>query len=266
MKRIEFIAPVEAMRGNLSGAQKGLEYPANDNKAYESPLGSTNYARNYRPSFIGAKRASDGLKYFAVKTKTATHVSAKSKKQMALMGGAGAIIAAVLRTPAIRLRVEAAYGYEKSTMTTQAKSLRDFMTIEIMKGLSLKRPTVFSARESISSNIVLVNPWVSGTTPQGAVEVPVSNESLVRFWGELANNPIEFEVETIGKGVAHQGDTIEALEAAETYNVLDIQVNDGYAILGTGDGWLTLNGVYVDSEHSFTNGEVFGITSVEPEP
>lgn len=40
MKRIEFIAPVEAMRGNLSGKQD-LLYVENDNKAYEGPVGQT---------------------------------------------------------------------------------------------------------------------------------------------------------------------------------------------------------------------------------
>lgn len=108
MKRIEFIAPVEAIRGNLSGAQK-LRYPTDDQGAYEGPVGSVNYARNYAPRFVGAKVAKSGLKYFSVRTKTANHLTAKSKKAMALLGGCGAIYAALIKTPALKAQADAVF-------------------------------------------------------------------------------------------------------------------------------------------------------------
>lgn len=92
MKRIEFIAPVESMRGNLSGRQS-LEYAKNNNPAYEAPNG-VQYARNYQPRFIGAKRA-DGLKYFSVRTKTATNLKASTRLQMAVLGVTAAIKSAL---------------------------------------------------------------------------------------------------------------------------------------------------------------------------
>lgn len=84
MKRIEFIAPVEALRGNMSGSQK-LVYALNDNPAYDAPNGRQ-YARNYKPRYIGFRRAKDGAVYFGVKRKSATKVDAASRLTMAAMG------------------------------------------------------------------------------------------------------------------------------------------------------------------------------------
>lgn len=84
MKRIEFIAPVEALRGNMSGSQT-LVYAENDNPAYEAPDGRQ-YARNYKPRYIGFRRAKDGAVYFGVKRKSATKVDAASRITMAAMG------------------------------------------------------------------------------------------------------------------------------------------------------------------------------------
>lgn len=93
MKRIEFIAPVESMRGNLSGGQS-LEYADNNNPAYEAPNG-VQYARNYQPRFIGAKRGADGLKYFSVRTKSATNLKATTRRTMAILGVTAAIRSAL---------------------------------------------------------------------------------------------------------------------------------------------------------------------------
>lgn len=84
MKRIEFIAPVEALRGNMSGSQK-LVYAENDNPAYDAPEGRQ-YARNYKPRYIGFRRAKDGAVYFGLKRKSATMIDAASKITMAAMG------------------------------------------------------------------------------------------------------------------------------------------------------------------------------------
>lgn len=84
MKRIEFIAPVEALRGNMSGKQT-LVYAQNDNPAYDAPEGRQ-YARNYKPRYIGYRRAKDGAVYFGVKRKSATMVDAASKITMAALG------------------------------------------------------------------------------------------------------------------------------------------------------------------------------------
>lgn len=84
MKRIEFIAPVEALRGNMSGKQT-LVYALNNNPAYDAPEG-LQYARNYKPRYIGYRRAKDGAVYFGVKRKSATMVDAAAKITMAALG------------------------------------------------------------------------------------------------------------------------------------------------------------------------------------
>ena len=84
MKGIEFIAPVEALRGNMSGKQT-LVYAQNDNPAFDAPQGRQ-YARNYKPRYIGYRRAKDGKVYFGVKRRSATKVDAASKITMAALG------------------------------------------------------------------------------------------------------------------------------------------------------------------------------------
>ena len=84
MRRIEFLAPVEAMRGNLSGSQK-LTYPTQDNSAWEAPSDKRSYATNYNTRYIGSKRSSDGLKFFSVRTKSAVTMSPAMRMGMALL-------------------------------------------------------------------------------------------------------------------------------------------------------------------------------------
>lgn len=84
MKSIEFLAPVEAMRGNLSGSQK-LLYPTQNNAAWDAPSDKRSYSTNYQPRYIGAKRARDGKKYFSTKKRSAVTLSPKMRKNMAVL-------------------------------------------------------------------------------------------------------------------------------------------------------------------------------------
>lgn len=214
MKRIEFIAPVEAMRGNLSGKQEDLVYPQADNKAYESPLGSVNYAKNYRPSFIGAKRAKDGMKYFAVKTKTAIHLTAKSKRQMALLGGAGACYAAILGNETQKMKAELAYVYAKTQGET-AKSLRDFLMPKIMKSLGRRRSDLFSLQYNISGDEVTIsNPWIE----IGDFETRCTIDATIldRFYTELG--PVgTFKASLVADGEQYHFYSVSGKTCAQTY-------------------------------------------------
>lgn len=212
MKRIEFIAPVEAMRGNLSGAQS-LEYPANDNKAYESPVGSKNYARNYSSRFVGAKRASDGLKYFSVKTKTCVNMTPATKKAMAVLGGAAACYNAIKLAGGQKWQ-QILYNYEQA-FKSEYKSIRQYAMSVLMAALSSKSATITFGGPTVAT---FKNPWNS----TGEADIQISNRILVKFWGELAANPIEFTID--GQvGVAHQGETWETLieSAHNTLGLVD---------------------------------------------
>lgn len=186
-KRIEFIAPVEAMRGNLSGRQD-LLYAENDNKAYYGPVGSVNYARNYTTRFIGAKRASDGRKYFSVKTKTANHLTPAAKYAMALLGGTGAIVASIMRNKTMTPYVEAYAQWIELQNLGSTSTFRETLTAWVRQGLATKSATIaFAGPRSVYR---FINPWISmgeyGQTP-GA---EISNATIWKFAEELGPSNI----------------------------------------------------------------------------
>lgn len=237
MKRIEFIAPVDSMRGNLSGKQD-LVYPTNDNKAYDSPEGSVNYARNYRPSFIGAKRSSDGLKYFAVKTKSAIHMTTKSKREMALMGGAGAIMAAILRykDEDLYLKLQLALDYAQVNNLTKAKTLRAFLTPIIRKALARKYNYVLQLTYAVGQEVVVNNPWINsaGQTQGAVVDAPI----IDKFMLELGPRNVFRQVITLADGTEYHFYAVSGKTCNEMYNgasTISIAYDDfgnGEAILG----------------------------------
>lgn len=217
MKRIEFIAPVESMRGNLSGNQV-LEYAENNNPAFEAPAG-VQYARNYQPRFIGAKRSATGKKYFQIKTKSATRINAGTKLKMALLGGTGAVRAAILSNAVNRGLVEAVYTAAKAAGQTSAKTLEKFAYDVIYEGLQNKSIMfVFSAPGA--SSVAFHNPWVYAGQ-QGGIGVTIKTTILVKFWSELAINPITFTADGL-KGIAHSGDTFSQDFLNSNLNVIPL--------------------------------------------
>lgn len=216
MKRIEFIAPVEAMRGNLSGAQK-LQYPTDNQGAYEGPAGSVNYARNYSPRFIGAKIAKSGKKYFAVRTKTANHLTVKSKQAMALLGGTGAIVASILRDKTAEIYTNLYGAWVKAQeLGGSTSSFRQFLSGSVRRMLIQKSAVYHVQVGEFGQDID--NPW--NTTSQ-TPNVSISQAILVKFWSELAAKPIVIDVEGL-KLIAHSGDTFQnVIESG--YNVMNLK-------------------------------------------
>lgn len=261
MKRIEFIAPVESMRGNLSGNQK-LVYAENDNPAFDAPIGR-NYARNYRPSFIGAKVAKSGKKYFAVKTKSAAGISTRSKKAMALLGGTAAVIKAILvdgaRAAAIQNILE--YQIQRGIISSDT-SLRKFMDSVIRPALSSKAANIEFRAGTGTTPVVVRNPW-SKDGDGTDINTFVKNEILVKFWGVLASEPIQFTVEGM-KGVAHVGDDFSEV-IDDNYNVLGLSratANPSYVVL---NGQYLLNGEeYVQDGLTIVDGMTFTLTDIDP--
>lgn len=216
MKRIEFIAPVEAMRGNLSGAQK-LQYPTDNQGAYEGPAGSVNYARNYSPRFIGAKIAKSGKKYFAVRTKTANHLTVKSKQAMALMGGTGAIVASILRDKTAEIYTNLYGAWVKAQeLGGSTSTFRQFLSGSIRRMLIQKSATYHVQVGEFGQDID--NPW---NTTKPNPNVSISQAILVKFWSELAAKAIVIDVEGL-KLIAHSGDTFQnVIESG--YNVMNLK-------------------------------------------
>lgn len=158
MKRIEFIAPVESMRGNLSGGQS-LEYADNNNPAYEAPNG-VQYARNYQPRFIGAKRGADGLKYFAVRTKSATNLKASTRRSMAIVAVTAAIRSALMSAHAADYaKMKQAFEYLKETgkLPEGQNTFKKWFDANIKQMLVYKRATWSFTYASVS--FTLNNPY-----------------------------------------------------------------------------------------------------------
>lgn len=259
MKRIEFLAPVEAMRGNLSGAQN-LKYPTQNNKAYESPEGSVNYARNYSTRFIGAKRASDGLKYFAVKTKTATHITTRSLQAMALLGGAGAMYAALVRNKASQSYTGIYAQWVELQNVGNTKSFREYVMDNLRQMLVSKAQTAVFAgpRPAVTIN----NPWVAATQ---TTDMQVSQAILVKFWVQLALDAITFEVDGM-KGIAYSDSIFSELEQGEPVNSFTIvgQAVGSNTYAAIGSQYLKYNGEYVLlSDDVIPNGK-YTLTDIRP--
>lgn len=246
------------MRGNLSGDQK-LTYPTQNNAAFEAPNTGRVYANNYQTRYIGAKRSSDGKKYFAVKQRSAYYSTEAGKLRNALLGGSGALIAAMMKNASFETVYRPGYEYAKANgLIPSSWSLRKYMTDAAYNYLKQKSNVVKFFNQS-GSSIFVRNPWVFDTQV-GAQVIPVGDYTLVKFWPLLATNPIEFKIEGL-TGVAHQGDTFVKLIQMD-YNVLDLTSQE----IGTleyvkmGDRWLQVRDnsevepqwVYVDDSMVIT--------------
>lgn len=198
MKRIEFIAPVESMRGKLSGEQE-LLYADNNNPAYEAPNG-VQYARNYQPRFIGAKIARNGLKYFTVKTKSATKLDAQSRLTMGTLAAVAAIRSAMMKDHAsdyaqivANLTADIVQGIISGTGKRTIMSLFYEKVADMLQGH--KPNVVFDGTTSVTIN----NPWtLSVGVPQAALEINpvvwVKFADLFIFYSSSASGCAYFKV------------------------------------------------------------------------
>ena len=181
MKRIEFIAPVDAMRGNLSGSQD-INYGANDGRAYDQEVGKQTAANNYDPRFVGAKRGRDGLKYFQVRTKNTIGLTQKSKTAMALLGGASACFIAASRDLSILTKLQAAFV--AATESDKNLTFRKWLQGILYEMLALGQDTVTIS--SSVGDVVIKNPWLARPAQEGT-DLNISNDILVKFWSILAS-------------------------------------------------------------------------------
>lgn len=243
-KRIEFIAPVESIRGNMSGRQD-LVYAENDNKAFEAPQGQVNYARNYTPRFVGAKRASDGRKYFSVRTKNGVNLSAKIMKAMALLGGTGAIYAAIVNSDTLRNGVEMVYLY-LIDRTKQGLSggipvdttFRQYVSGVVRRALENKAQVITFAGGAAVQPVNINNPWVDGGT---GTAISITQKVFVQFWVQLANGGIYFYIES-RRGIAKNNLAFNNIsDGASPYaSVMELNTDEVEGV-----NYITLDGLYI---------------------
>ncbi len=171
MKRIQYMAPVDWMRGKLSGNQS-LTYDTHS--AYDTPTGDVVAADNYQPRLIAKVRGMytpRKIRYFQVRTRSTVNMTAAAKKNLALMGGVGALFGSLVsdKSSAIYITV--------SALCPKKMTLRAFLAPIIRAALAAKMTNI-----EIAEGVTIVNPWVSTETPN----VPVSPVILNKFADELS--------------------------------------------------------------------------------
>lgn len=235
MKLIEFISPVEAMRGNLSRTKQTLLYAENDNPAWDAPVDKRSYARNYQPIFVGAKVAKSGRKYFAIKTKTAITITAAAKTRMALLAASSEIANVISRDLRIFPALEELYAANHPV----GWSYKRWQMNYIRQGLANKTAITFPGYEQLAA-VFIKNPYINSVQPSSAIDISefYPTELLVKFWTQLANDPIVFKVGDL-TGIAHSGDEFVNVFGS-SYNVLDLTSAEvgGSAYVNKGDLWL----------------------------
>lgn len=181
MRKIEFIAPVAAMRGNLSGKQS-LVYAENDNPAFDAPDGRQ-YARNYGPRFIGAKRSSDGKVYFAVKTKSAVKVSPMFRKQNALLAASSEIANVCMHNLSLIQGLTDRY----KQVAPEGWSFKRWLMSIIRTALKDKRHFAFGG--TTLAAMFVKNPYISAVAPSTATDIidQYPQRLLAKFWPELSD-------------------------------------------------------------------------------
>lgn len=266
MRRIEFIAPVESMRGNL-GTRQNLVYAPNNNRAFDSIEGQVNPALNYESRLIGAKGKRN---YFCVKTKSSVHLTQKSKAAMADFGGVGAVYAAIVRDKASLTYIKINGIYQKGVDEGHIHmSFRKYLSRYI--GYMLKNKLLdYTFTDGIIS-VGIGNPWVSDNRNPGAAKVDVGDEILVKFWLNLAVrytstgtqlNPIIFKIDN-NVGLSFNGMDFESV-TDDFYNILDL-TTDGDGYVKYGDLFvLDVNGNYMAEGWPVTPNGQYHTTNVAP--
>jgi hypothetical protein len=220
MRKIEFIAPVEAMRGNLSGNQK-LTYPTQNNAAWDAPENKRSYATNYRPTYVGAKRSADGKTFFATKRRQAVKMSEAARLQMAVLS-ASSVIANILM---YNLTVVSGLTERYKQTAPEGWSFKRWIMDNIKDALRNKQHFAFMGT-SLGA-LFVKNPYLSTAAPAGGTSIDSSypKDLLSKFWMQLADNPIQFKIGS-QIGIAHKADDWDALANA-SYNTLNLTIVSG---------------------------------------
>lgn len=234
MRRIEFIAPVEAMRGNLSGSQT-LVYADNNNPAWDAPDGRQ-AARNYTTRYIGTKRSSDGYKGFSVRTKNIINNTENLRRAQALLGGSAICFNVASVTLSVMTQLQAAYVIARDAQGGHL-TYRKWLQGLFYNMLENKQATLVVRVPSMPDTIIN-NPWYE-IQSTGGVNLDIPQKDLLKFFPYLAKNGIVFKLITID-GVSHTGVAFSGMTfgrlIASPWNTLQLQYDS------EGSGMVYFNG------------------------
>lgn len=162
------------MRGNLSGRQD-LKY--GEGSAYSIEVGDDVPAANYQPRLVARVLRLGSvyqLRTFQVRTKHSVNMTPAMHRNLALMGGVGAIFSAIVSDKTSTLYNNCVNACPRGL------TLRQWMSPIIRQGLAAKNSTLV-----IADGVAIQNPWVSGGT--GSL-VTIPQTILDKFASELSNS------------------------------------------------------------------------------
>lgn len=172
VKRIGYISPVEYVSGNISGRQD-LEYDGGS--AYENiTSGGRKSADDYEPRVVACVRDLYGKnmrKYFVVRTRTTVNMTARMRHNLALMGGVGALFAALVTDKTANIYAACIAACPNGW------TLRQFVTPILRAGLAAKTDTI-----TIADGVTITNPWVH----TGTQTLTISPDIINKFNSELS--------------------------------------------------------------------------------
>ena len=237
MRRIEYIAPVAAVRGNLSGKQT-LLYPTKNNAAWESPSDKRNYATNYAPRYIGAKRSRDGHTFFAVKQRSSVTMSDAMRKQQAVLGGTKAVYDALIHNPLTFGRMQALY-IESPERNSYGWSMYKWAYSQIsgQVGSKIAGIRIIGKLTGGQTPLVVQNPWIN-TAVTGAVTITISADVLAKFWEQLSVDGYYFFVNGECGLFVNSWTNFMALSGRtqnQQYNILNLAEDEGSNVLAYWD-------------------------------
>lgn len=162
------------MCGNLSGRQD-LKY--GEGSAYSIEVGDDVPAANYQPRLVARVLrlgTINQLRTFQVRTKHSVNMTPAMHRNLALMGGVGAIFAAIVSDKTSTLYNNCVNACPKGL------TLRGWMSPILRQGLAAKDSTLV-----IGGGVSILNPWVSGGTGS---PVTIPQTILDKFASELSNS------------------------------------------------------------------------------
>ena len=179
MRRIEFIAPVEAMRGDLSGGEKNTYLGGKP--AYDAVQSGILHAENYSKRYIGSRKSSNGKKFFSLRTAATVNMTA-NRFPMAVFGGTASLAAAIKQTVQLIAPVRDIYKALKAAGQTN-KGIRGWLTECMYPMLQNKNAEVTLSATGLQS-VIINNPWINGGH---GTDITIPQSVLDKFADELGN-------------------------------------------------------------------------------
>lgn len=175
MRRIEFIAPIESMRGDLSGGE--VNTYAGGQTAYDAASTGILHAENYSKRYIGSRKSANGKKFFSLRTKATIDMDA-SRNAMAVFGGTASLASYVKKDLTLMGPLKVLFLALKQPNETYSKWLYNKLYPAI--GQKQASVTITDGETTVTIN----NPWIAGGT--GTSE-PVPQTIIDKFASELGN-------------------------------------------------------------------------------